>query len=72
MQLLNSDWPANILAGLHYWAQEIRALSPDGVCELAQARLGTRLGLVVTTGPTCEFQVMSTCQSASSQKVRVR
>ena len=43
MQLLDSDWPANILAGSHFRAQETRALSPDGVCALARARLGTRL-----------------------------
>ena len=44
MQLLDSDWPANILAGSHFRAQETRALSPDGVCALARARLSTRLG----------------------------
>ena len=43
MQLLDSDWPVNILAGSHFRAQETRALSPDGVCALARARLGTRL-----------------------------
>ena len=43
MQLVDSDWPANILAGSHFRAQETRALSPDGVCALARARLGTRL-----------------------------
>ena len=43
MQLLDSDWPANILAASHFRAQETRALSPDGVCALARARLGTRL-----------------------------
>ena len=42
-QLLDSDWPANILAGSHFRAQETRALSPDGVCALARARLGMRL-----------------------------
>ena len=36
MQLLDSDWPAYILAGLHFRAQEIRALSPDGVCALVR------------------------------------
>ena len=51
MQLLDSDWPANILAGSHFQAQETRALSPDGVCALARARLGTRLtcGEVIST-----------------------
>ena len=43
MQLLDSDWPANILAGSHFRAQETRALSPDGVCAFAGAPLGTRL-----------------------------
>ena len=43
MQLLDSDWPANILAGSHFRAQETGALSPDGVCALARAQLGTRL-----------------------------
>ena len=43
MQLVDSDWPANILAGSHFRAQETRALSPDGVCALARAQLGTRL-----------------------------
>ena len=38
MQLFDSDWPANILAGSHFRAQETRALSPDGVCALARAR----------------------------------
>ena len=45
MQLLDSDWPADILAGSHFRAQETRALSPDGVCALARARLGTRLSI---------------------------
>ena len=44
MQLLDSDWPANILAGSHFRAQETRTLSPDAVCALALAQLGTRLG----------------------------
>ena len=43
MQLVDSDWPANILAGSHFQAQETRVLSPDGVCALARAWLGTRL-----------------------------
>ena len=45
MQLVDSDWPTNILAGSHFRAQETRALSPDGVCALARARLGTRLAV---------------------------
>ena len=43
MQLLDSDWPANILAGSYFQAQETRALSPDGVCALERAWLDTRL-----------------------------
>ena len=43
MQLLDSDWSANILAGSRFRAQETRALPPDGVCALAQTRMGTRL-----------------------------
>ena len=43
MQLVDSDWPANISAGSHFRAQETRALSSDGVCALARARLGPRL-----------------------------
>ena len=45
IQLLDSDWPANILAGSHFRAQETQALSPDGVCALARAWLATRLSL---------------------------
>ena len=40
MQLVDSDWPANVLAESHFRAQETQA--PDGVCALARARLGTR------------------------------
>ena len=43
MQLLDSDCPTNILAGSNFRAQKTRALSPDGVCALARARMGTRL-----------------------------
>ena len=50
MQLVDSDWPANILAGSHFRAQETRALSPDGVCALARARLGTRLLIMLAAG----------------------
>ena len=35
VQFLNSDWPANILAGSHFQAQETQALSPDGIYALA-------------------------------------
>jgi len=34
--IMHCLWPANVLAGSHFWAQEIRALSPDGVCTLAR------------------------------------
>jgi len=34
MQLLDSDWPANILAMLNFQAQENRLMSPDGVCAI--------------------------------------
>ena len=39
-QLLDSDWPANILAGWHFRAQENGLMSPDGVCAISA---GTRL-----------------------------
>ena len=31
MQLLNSDWPANFLAGAHFQTQENGLMSLDGV-----------------------------------------
>ena len=31
MQLLDSDWPANIVAGLNFWVQENGLMSPDAV-----------------------------------------
>ena len=34
MQFLNSDWLANILAGLNCSAQENGLMSPDGVCTI--------------------------------------
>jgi len=37
MQLLDSDWPANIL---NFQAQENQLMSPDGVCTI---RVGMRL-----------------------------
>jgi len=40
MELLNSDWPANILAGVHFQIQENGLMSPDGVCTISA---GTRL-----------------------------
>ena len=35
MQLLDSDWPANILAGVHSQTQENGLMSPDGVCTIS-------------------------------------
>jgi len=32
MQFVDFDWPANILAGLNFRAQENRLMSPDGLC----------------------------------------
>ena len=40
MQLLDSDWPANILAGLHFRAQESGLMSPDGVCAISAGLAG--------------------------------
>ena len=40
MQLLDSDWPANILAGLHFQAQENGLMSPDGVCAISVGLAG--------------------------------
>ena len=35
MQLLDFDWPANILAGWHFQAQENGLMSPHGVCVIS-------------------------------------
>ena len=35
MQLLDSDWPANILAGAHFRTQESGLMSPDGSCAIS-------------------------------------
>jgi len=35
-----TDWPANILAGLNFWAQEIRPMSPDGVYAISGGPVG--------------------------------
>jgi len=44
MQLLDSDWTANILAGALFRTQENGLMSPDTVFVLlARAWLGTRL-----------------------------
>ena len=43
VQLVDSDWPANILAGLHFQAQESGAMSPDSVFVLLAQWLGMRL-----------------------------
>ena len=40
MQLLDSDWPANILAGLNFRAQENRLMSPDSVCAISAGPVG--------------------------------
>ena len=40
MHLLNSDWPANILAGAHFQAQENGLMSPDGVCAISACPAG--------------------------------
>ena len=39
-QLLDSDWPANILAGSHFRAQENGLMSPDGVCAISAGPAG--------------------------------
>jgi len=48
MQLLNFNWPANILAGLNFRAQENGLMSPDGVCAISAGPAGheTRTVLV--------------------------
>jgi len=43
MQLLDFDWPANILAGLNFRAQENRLCHQTVFALSARARLGTRL-----------------------------
>ena len=40
MQLLNSDWSANILAGLNFQAKENGLMSPDGVCAISAGPAG--------------------------------
>ena len=40
MQLLDSDWPANILAGAHFRTQENGLMSPDGVCAISVGLAG--------------------------------
>ena len=35
MQLLDSDWPANILAGANFRTQNNGLMSPDGVCAIS-------------------------------------
>ena len=45
-QLLDCDWPANILAGLKFWAQEHQLMLSHIVCTIVLLfvfRLGTRL-----------------------------
>jgi len=38
--LLLDSWPANILAGLNFRAQENRLMSPDGVCTIIAGLAG--------------------------------
>ena len=40
MQLLDSYWPANILAGSYFQAQENELLSPDGICSISKGLAG--------------------------------
>ena len=40
MQLLDSDWPANILAGAHFRTQENGLMSPDGVFAISAGPAG--------------------------------
>ena len=35
VQRLDSDWPANILSGSHFRAQENELMSPDSVCTIS-------------------------------------
>ena len=35
IQLLDSDWPANILANVYFQTQENGLMSPDGVCAIS-------------------------------------
>jgi len=40
MQRLDSDWPANILAGAHFQTQENGLMSPDSVCAISAGQAG--------------------------------
>ena len=40
MQLLDSDWPILIQAGLHFQAQGNGPMSPDGVCAISVGLAG--------------------------------
>ena len=40
MQLLDSDWPASILAGAHFRTLENGLMSPDGVCAISAGPAG--------------------------------
>jgi len=35
VQLIDSDWPANVLAGLYFQAHKSQAMSPDVVCAIS-------------------------------------
>ena len=45
IQLLDSDWPANILAGLNCQAQGNGLISPDGVCAISEGPAGNENNL---------------------------
>jgi len=50
-QLLDFDWPASILAGWHFRAQENGLMSPDGVCAISAGPAGHETSLSV-----CAYQ----------------
>ena len=45
LQLLNSDWPANILAGFNFLAKENGLMSPDGACAISTGLAGHKTKL---------------------------
>ena len=53
-KLLNSDWPANVLAGFKMQAQENGLMSPDGVCAISTGPAGHK---------TTQQSVQRTCFS---------
>jgi len=40
MQLLDSDWPANILAGAHFQTQKNGLMSPDSIYAISTGPAG--------------------------------